>query len=65
MPPELHKEPRETITYKGEAHDLFALGVVLFLIYRVKYPFEEAHQSDENYRLIMQGRLDKFWNEFS
>jgi serine/threonine protein kinase len=64
MPPELHKEPRETITYKGEAHDLFALGVVLFTMYKLVYPFgnENAEESNKIYKFIIEGRLDKFWN---
>eukprot|EP00347_Sterkiella_histriomuscorum_P008659 403344252 len=60
--PEFHTA-RESID--NDRFDVFSLGVVLFNIEYVKAPFQEATQSDENYRLIAQGDFQRFFTQFS
>ena len=48
-------------TYKGTQVDLFALGVVLFMIVLCRPPFNKA-QDDDVYNLLMSNQID-FWEE--
>lgn len=47
--------------YNGESVDYFALAVALFIMYRGRPPFENARPRDRLYRLIVENRLDLFW----
>jgi hypothetical protein len=47
---------QQIAAYNGSIVDLFALGVVLFLMYKRDIPFTEARINDLNYRLIAQNR---------
>jgi len=43
--------------------DLFAAGIVLFIMIVGTPPFVKADQSDPYYNLIMNNKLNKFWNQ--
>eukprot|EP01017_Pseudomicrothorax_dubius_P006271 TRINITY_DN11761_c0_g1_i2.p1 TRINITY_DN11761_c0_g1~~TRINITY_DN11761_c0_g1_i2.p1 ORF type:complete len:395 (-),score=149.87 TRINITY_DN11761_c0_g1_i2:526-1710(-) len=47
--------------YSGTAVDLFAAGVILFIMYTGTPPFSEANPNDPYYKLIVSGKLDYFW----
>ena len=47
--------------YNGLKADIFALGIVLFYMVLGKFPLNEATINDENYRLIIQEKLEHFW----
>lgn len=56
MAPEI-KEGKE---YDGRQVDVFALGVVLFVIVQGTFPFQEAISTDYYYDLLMRGKLEKY-----
>jgi len=58
MAPELHlKQP-----YKGNEVDLFALGVILFMLVTKSPPFSKAHpDGDAYYKMFAKNRVDDFW----
>lgn len=57
MAPEiLLKEP-----YQGHVVDLFALGIILFILYSGHPPFSNADPKDSHYKLIASNRADLFW----
>ena len=62
MAPEiLAREP-----YLGRVGDLFALGVILFILYAGHPPyFSLANDQDKLYNLIMTHRSDLFWKAHS
>lgn len=41
--------------------DLFALGVILFVMHSGVYPFDFATQLDTNYNLIASNKAEEFW----
>lgn len=47
--------------YNGQAVDLFAAGVVLFIMVFGRQPFNEAKKDDPCYYQIAQGNIDFFW----
>ena len=47
--------------YQGHAVDLFALGVILFILYSAKRPFKLANLNDPYYAMIAFNMADKFW----
>jgi len=51
--------------YQGQAVDLFALGVILFILYSGYPPFDEAHVKDKYYKLIVKHNTDLFWRVHS
>ena len=56
MAPELHmRQP-----YEGKSVDLFAAGIILFIMISQNPPFSRAHPSDAYYRLLSSGD-SKFW----
>lgn len=56
MAPEIHaRRP-----YSGEAVDIFAAGIILFIMYSQNPPFTKAITTDPYYKLI-SNREDKFW----
>ena len=59
MAPEIHNR-----LYQGEKVDLFAAGVVLFLMFIRIPPFENTEVSNQNYNLIREGKLARFWAMF-
>lgn len=57
MAPEIHaKQP-----YQGQVVDLFALGVILFVLYAGHPPFESATTKDPHYKLLATNRSSTFW----
>ena len=50
--------------YDGIKSDIFALGVLLFVIKLGKYPFGMSNHFDKEYRLIMEKNYEKFWQGF-
>jgi len=61
MAPEiLNKQP-----YQGHVVDLFALGVILFILYAQHPPFTQASTSDSFYKLLATNRADLFWKMHS
>lgn len=41
--------------------DLFALGIILFILKTGLPPFNQAHTSDTHYKLLITNRADLFW----
>ena len=61
MAPEIHaKQP-----YQGQVVDLFALGVILFVLYAGHPPFNMANLEDPHYKLIATNRSQQFWSAHS
>ncbi len=57
MAPEIHsKQP-----YQGQVVDLFALGVIFFILYAGHPPFNMANMEDPHYKLIASNRSQQFW----
>lgn len=47
--------------YSGESNDIFACGVILFILVNAYPPFREARKTDNWYRHIYYDKLDNFW----
>ena len=60
MSPELHTHK----PYSGKEADLFAVGVILFMMITQCQPFDEAKVTDKYYRLIAGNRPSHFWKIF-
>ena len=41
--------------------DVFALGIILFIMFAGHPPFRSAAPNDEYYSLVCKGQLMKFW----
>mmetsp|Transcript_20600 Transcript_20600/g.18011 ORF Transcript_20600/g.18011 Transcript_20600/m.18011 type:complete len:397 (+) Transcript_20600:306-1496(+) len=57
MAPEINLEQ----PYKGPAVDLFAAGVILFIMVAGSFPFGKAVPQDEHYKKICTGKYSDFW----
>jgi len=51
--------------YQGTTSDLFALGVILFIMKAGYQPFKVASLEDSNYKLLGMNRSDLFWANHS
>lgn len=61
MAPEIHaRKP-----YNGASVDLFACGIILFIMFTQHPPFTKAEPSDPFYRLLCANRADLFWKAHS
>lgn len=61
MAPEIHmRKP-----YNGASVDLFASGIILFIMVTQHPPFTKAEPSDPFYRLLCANRADLFWKAHS
>lgn len=61
MAPEIHlRQP-----YSGASVDLFATGIILFIMITQHPPFTRAETSDPFYRLLCANRADLFWKAHS
>lgn len=61
MAPEIHaKQP-----YTGQAVDLFAAGIILFIMITGHPPFSSAQPNDRFYKFISGNRADVFWRSHS
>jgi len=57
MAPEIHaKQP-----YTGQSVDLFAIGIILFIMMTGHPPFSQAVPQDRFYKFISGNRADVFW----
>jgi len=59
--------PEIVIRHKYQAAnvDMFAAGVVLFIMYTGNIPFGEASPKDKSYKALATGRADSFWSVHS
>jgi serine/threonine protein kinase len=57
MAPEIYKG----VTYSGQSVDLFATGIILFIMVAQHPPFGAASAKDPHYKLISTNRTDVFW----
>lgn len=57
MAPEIHLEA----PYKGKQVDLFAAGIILFIMVAKHPPFDKATCEDSYYKCIAGNRADIFW----
>jgi serine/threonine protein kinase len=48
--------------YSGEAVDLFALGIICFILVTGKPPFTRADTSRPHYEMIARQQWDRFWH---
>lgn len=61
MAPEIHqKKP-----YQGQAVDLFAIAIILFIMVSGHPPFDKAKPSDRFYKFLNANRDDVFWKTHS
>lgn len=51
--------------YKGANVDLFAAGIILFIMFTGVPPFAEAQDGDHYYKYFARNRADLFWNKRS
>ena len=47
--------------YSGHVVDLFALGIILFILYAGHPPFASAEPTNSHYKLLVKNRADLFW----
>ncbi len=48
-------------SYYGISNDVFAIGVIMFILATGKMPFKIAIKDDIHYNLIINNKFDKFW----
>lgn len=56
-------EIKEGKTYDGKQIDMFSTGVILFIIVQGIFPFKEAKKDEYFYNLIINGKLDTYWQK--
>lgn len=61
MAPEIHARQ----TYSGPSVDLFACGIILFILISGTPPFSQAEPRDPHYKLFCTGQHERFWNAHS
>lgn len=54
-----------TKKYEGKSCDIFAAGVILFIMYAGNPPFEKASLNDPYYKIIKEKKYDVFWKAHS
>lgn len=57
MAPEIHL----SMPYDGKKNDIFAAGIILFMMLTARPPFRTAKKDDSYYKLIIGKRADLFW----
>ena len=50
--------------YSGEKVDVFACGVVLFIMLTGRYPFYAASLTDNRYQHLIKGSSEAYWETF-
>jgi serine/threonine protein kinase len=58
MAPEISEQK----PYDGRKSDIFALGVILFVIVLCKFPFSKAQKDEYYYKLILDGKFKEYWD---
>ena len=58
-------EIKEGKQYDGRQVDVFSTGVILWIIVKGIFPFQEARKDDYYYKLILQGQLAQYWKKTS
>ena len=56
-------EIKEGKIYDGRQTDMFSVGVILFIIVQGIFPFAEAKKDEYYYKLIYEGKVDKYWEK--
>ena len=51
--------------YEGKSVDIFAAGVILFIMYAGNPPFEKATPNDPYYKILKDKKYDIFWKAHS
>lgn len=51
--------------YSGSANDVFAIGVILFILTKAYPPFREAKKTDLWYRYLYYEKFENFWQSHS
>lgn len=51
--------------YEGKSVDIFAAGVILFIMYAGNPPFEKATPTDPYYKILKEKKYDIFWKAHS
>ena len=51
--------------YEGRKVDIFAAGVLLFIMYKGSPPFEATTSQDPFYKLIINKKYNDFWKYHS
>ena len=51
-----------TKNYVGSEVDIFAAGVILFIMYTASPPFEKTTPEDSYYRFLREKNYNGFWN---
>jgi serine/threonine protein kinase len=59
MPPEVVARKE----YFPAKFDIFSAGVILFTLYSGFPPFKSAAEDDVNYKEIIDGNIEKFWED--
>ena len=54
-----------TKKYEGKSVDIFAAGVILFIMYAGNPPFEKATPNDPYYKILKDKKYDIFWKAHS
>lgn len=54
-----------TKKYEGKSVDIFASGVILFIMYAGNPPFEKATPTDPYYKILKEKKYDIFWKAHS
>jgi serine/threonine protein kinase len=55
------------LPYQGNSVDIFALGVVFFVCFTCRHPFEfdQLNQPDERWKMLVNNRAKDFWEYHS
>ena len=58
-----HMSPQilERVKYRGVEADLFAIGVIIFILYAGHPPFDMAIPSDKFYKFLIESNAQTFW----
>lgn len=61
MAPEIHLEQK----YQGSQVDIFATGIIMFIMLSGHPPFGQASPRDPHYKALAMGNTKAFWNAHS
>ena len=56
-------EIRKGLEYKGSEVDIFALGVVMFIVVRGLFPFTEARENNYWWKLLKSGQIETYFSK--